>query len=225
MLYRTAAETGLRRKELRSLKVSSFDFINCTVSVVDALSKNRKQSTVPLRRDTTDKIKAFVASKVPSAPVFREIPDRTADMLKADLADAGIPYVDDSGRHFDFHALRHETGSLLAASGVHPKVAQAIMRHADINLTMSRYTHVFRGQESEAVAKLPDLSLPSREKQKAVATGTDGKTDLASDLAFFGGKQWTGMDGTGQAKANSAAVTAIPSHQEGAEHVPIGLTD
>ena len=47
------------------------------------------------------------------------------------------------------------------------------MRHCDINLTMSRYTHVLRGQESEAVAKLPDLSLPSSKRQKAVATGTD----------------------------------------------------
>jgi hypothetical protein len=63
--------------------------------------------------------------------------------------------------------------SLLAAGGVHPKVAQSIMRHSDINLTMSRYTHTFREQESEAVAKLPDLSLPSKQSQKA--TGTDGE--------------------------------------------------
>jgi len=73
-------------------------------------------------------------------------------MLKTDLADAGIPYVDDAGRYVDFHALRHSTGSLLAAIGAHPKVVQSIMRHSDINLTMSRYTHVLRGQESEAIA-------------------------------------------------------------------------
>jgi hypothetical protein len=101
---------------------------------------------------------------------------RVAHMFRADLADAGIDYVDDAGRYADLHSLRHTTGSLLAASGVHPKVAQSIMRHSDINLTMSRYTHVFRGQESEAVAKLPDLSLPSEVKQQALATGTeDGK--------------------------------------------------
>ncbi len=61
-------------------------------------------------------------------------------------------------------------------SGVHPKVAQSIMRHSDINLTMSVYTHTLRGQESDAVAALPDLSLPSRRAQKAVATGTDSKS-------------------------------------------------
>ena len=82
-----------------------------------------------------------------------------------------IPYVDDAGRYADFHSLRHSTGSLLAASGAHPKVVQSIMRHSDINLTMSRYTHIFRGQESKAIAGLPNLSLPSKKNQKA--TGTD----------------------------------------------------
>ncbi len=68
--------------------------------------------------------------------------------------------------------LRHTFGTLLAASGVHPKTAQELMRHSDINLTMSRYTHTFRGQEAKAVESLPDLSSPSQQQQKA--TGTDG---------------------------------------------------
>ena len=62
------------------------------------------------------------------------------------------------------------------------------MRYADINLTMSKYTHVLRGQEHEAVAKLPDLS-PGFQSQRA--TGTDGQGvtrdfDLAENLAFLG---------------------------------------
>ena len=36
------------------------------------------------------------------------------------------------------------------ASGVNPKVAQSIMRHSDVNLTMSRNTHVYAGQEVAA---------------------------------------------------------------------------
>jgi hypothetical protein len=93
-------------------------------------------------------------------------------MLMADLADADIPYVVD-GLYFDFHALRHQTGTLLTASGVHPKVAQKIMRHSDINLTMQRYTHTLTGQEAQAVASLPDLT--PFQKNKNAATGTDGK--------------------------------------------------
>jgi hypothetical protein len=82
-------------------------------------------------------------------------------------------YQDEAGRYADFHSLRHTTGSLLAATGTHPKIAQSIMRHGDINLTMSLYTHTLRGQESEAISKLPDFSTPSREKQKNLKTGTE----------------------------------------------------
>jgi integrase len=63
------------------------------------------------------------------------MPDKTSKMLRADLTEAKIPYVVD-GLYFDFHALRHSTGSLLATSGAHPKVVKAIMRHSDINMTM-----------------------------------------------------------------------------------------
>ena len=175
LLYRLAVETGLRRDELKSLKALSFDFKNCTVSVDAAYSKNRKQSTLPLRKDTAAELQSFVAGKLPTVQVFK-VPEKTAEMLKADLEAVKIPYVDDAGRYADFHALRHSTGSLLAASGAHPKVVQSIMRHSDINMTMSRYTHIFRGQESEAVAGMPDLSLPSKAKQKAVATGTDNRS-------------------------------------------------
>ncbi len=189
LLYRLAVETGLRRDELKSLRKSSFDFENYTVTVEAAYSKNRRQSTLPLRKDTAAELRSVVAGKLPNTQVFK-VPEKTANMLKADLGAVGIPYVDDAGRYADFHALRHSTGSLLAASGAHPKVIQSIMRHSDINMTMSRYTHIFRGQESEAVAGLPDLSLPSRGKQKA--TGTD---DLPVDSAYKKLAKKSGFDG------------------------------
>ena len=42
--------------------------------------------------------------------------------------------------------------------------------------------HIFRGQEFEAVARLPDFSKPSYEKQKAVKTGTDLEIVTTTDL-------------------------------------------
>lgn len=142
VLYRLAVETGLRRKELRSLTISSFDFQNHTVTIGAAFSKNKGKSTIPLKSDTVAMVKQFTANKLPTAKVFGKITNRTSDMVRADLDDAGIPSVDDAGREICFHSLRHTTATFLADSGVHPKVAQAIMRHGDINLTMSRYTHV-----------------------------------------------------------------------------------
>ena len=87
--------------------------------------------SLPLRQDTAHTLKSFFGNKTPEAKAFG-VPTRTADMLKADLEGAGINYVDDSGHVADFHSLRHTAGSLFAASGVHPKIAQTIMRHSDI---------------------------------------------------------------------------------------------
>ncbi len=187
LLYRLAIETGLRANELRNLTISSFDLKACTIMAVAAYSKNRKEYTLPLKEDTATVLKGFFAGKMPGVKALR-VPDKPVDMLRPDLEDAKIPYVDDAGRYADFHALRHTTGSFLVASGAHPKVVQSIMRHSDMNLTMGRYTHVFSGQESKAVAKLPDLSQPSKEKQRAIATGTDGK-NLPENLPFLGVQQ------------------------------------
>jgi len=174
MLYRLAVETGLRAGELRSLTVGSFDLDSCLVEVAAGYSKRRRLDRLPLRRETAAELRAFFAGKLPNAKAFRmPSKSRVANMIKADLRDTGIPYVDEAGRYADFHGLRHTTGSFLAAAGVHPKVAQAILRHSKMDLTMSVYTHTLRGQESEAVGKLPDLSVPS--KHAAEATGTDGR--------------------------------------------------
>ena len=185
MLYRVAAETGLRANELRSLKKLSFDFENCTVTVKVGCTKNSKKAVLPLRKNTAVALQQFLAGKMPKVPAFK-MPGkyRMADMIRADCEAAGIDYEDNGRGKIDFHSLRHTTGSFLAASGVHPKVAQSIMRHSDINLTMSIYTHTLTGQDSQAIDSLPDLSLPSNQKQRAVATGTDDVT--ANDLTYTG---------------------------------------
>jgi len=177
LLYRLTVESGLRANELRTLRVSCFDFDACRVTVQAAYSKHREEDILPLRPETAAELRAFFVSRMPTAKAFggryKQLTDRTSEMIQADLEDAGIPYVDDAGRFRDFHALRHTTGSWLAANGVHPKVAQAIMRHSDINLTMSRYTHTLKGQEAQAIRSLPDLSAATDEQQRA--TGTDGQ--------------------------------------------------
>jgi integrase len=206
MLYRLAVETGLRANELRTLKVSSFDLDECTVTVQAAYSKRKREDVLPLRPDTAAELRGFLSDKLPDARVFR-VPDKPVKMLRADLADADIVYVDEAGRYADFHALRHTTGSWLAANGVHPKIAQTIMRHSDINLTMSRYTHTLTGQEAEAVKSLPSLSLSGTEAQRA--TGTDGRPELTpestpkSTLPPFSVCSRLSVDGTKQALGKS----------------------
>ena len=200
LLYRLAIETGLRAGELRSLTRGSFDLAATrpTVTVQAAASKHRREDVLPLRPDTAAAIGELLALATPEAKAFK-VPGKTAKMLRADLAPARtawlnaaasaeerrsreissfLCYRDAAGHVADFHALRHTAGSLLAASGVHPKIAQIIMRHRDINMTLSRYSHVYDGQEADAVAGLPDLSLPA--ESAVAATGTD---QASADLA------------------------------------------
>ena len=52
------------------------------------------------------------------------------------------------------HGLRHGFGSLLAARGVHPRVAMELMRHSQFSLTMEIYTHVAPELAREAARKI-----------------------------------------------------------------------
>jgi len=228
MLYRVAAETGLRSNELRSLTRASFmlDSERLGVTVQAGYSKRRRDDVLPLRGNTATDLREFLGAKLPGAKAFNMPPgyDVVDKLLRPDLDDARqawlgnaatplererreassfLCYVDAAGRFPDFHALRHTTGTLLAASGAHPKVAQAVMRHSDINLTMSRYSHVFAGQEAAAVAALPSLdALPIR--QRAKATGTDNATAADNMTAT---KKATGADNA-QASTHTSTPTS-----------------
>jgi len=217
-LYRLAVETGLRANELRTLKKSSFDFDNCLVVVEAAYSKHRRRDELPLRPDTAKELRAFMSDKLPATPAFNmPRPNQLVFMLKNDLQAAGIAYVDDSGRYADFHSLRHTTGTLLAAAGVHPKTAQSLMRHSTIELTMSKYTHTLAGQESEAIAKLPDLSQPSQQAQQTVKTGTDDKSVLASCLPIETGQNRITSDRIGRVNGAGDKQTTLTKAAVGFE--------
>jgi hypothetical protein len=166
--HKKGAFTGAN--EIRQLRRADFDFDNSTVTIRDHTAKNRSEKTLPLRPDTAHEIEVMLSKKLPDAQAFK-VPGKPIDMLRPDLEKAGIEYQDDSGRYCDFHSLRHTTASFLAASRCHPATAREILRHSDINLTLGHYTHTLRGQEAEAINKLPDFSIPSSQSQKK--TGTD----------------------------------------------------
>ena len=134
---------------------------------------------------------------MPTAPAFN-MPNkgRVIEVFKADLKAAAIPYMDEAGRYAGFHVLRHTCGSWLAAAGVHPKIIQRIMRHSTITLTMDRYTHAFKSDGIEAVAKLPDLSCPGDHAALATGTHVTDPTNFAGAFrGAMGGKQWTEKPG------------------------------
>jgi len=185
LLYRFAIETGLRANEIRALTKAHFDFDNHTVAVEARTTKGKRHDVQHITEGLSVELESFMTSKLPEAKAFggryMALTDKTAPMLRVDLKAADIPYTDEAGKVFDFHALRGQCATLLAANGVSLKTAQTIMRHTDVNLTANIYTHVLRGQEAQAVASLPDLSLPNLQAEQAAKTGTND-TDVTPDV-------------------------------------------
>ncbi len=167
LLYWFAVSSGLRANEIRTLKISSFNFNDNTVRVFAGYSKHRREDVQPLPVELASAIKEFFRGKMPAVNAFggdySMLTDRTANMIKADLKDAEIPYIDDNGV-FDFHSLRHSfITNLRNVSG---RVAQSLARHRSSAMT-DRYTHVKLHDERAALDSLPDLSQPKKK------TGTD----------------------------------------------------
>ncbi len=159
LIYRLALETGLRANEIRSLTRGAFmlDGVQPAVTVKARDTKNKKPALQPLRPVLVGLLRVHLANKLPTAPAF-DMPAsaHTAEMIRVDLASAGIEYEID-GAFADFHALRHTFISNLARAGVMPNIAKELARHSTITLTMDYYTHTRLGDSAAAVANLPDL--------------------------------------------------------------------
>jgi len=184
-LYRVAAETGLRFKELASLTRASFDLEGerPSVAVGAGVTKNRQGDVLPLRPDTAAALAAFLGPRMPGAPAFRIRPwVQGIKLLGRDLDAAGIARRDDAGRVVDFHSLRHTFITNLSRAGVHPRTAQALARHSRIDLTMNVYSHSCLEDEASAVARLPDLAA-AMAAVEVQATGTDGGGRTAAPSA------------------------------------------
>jgi len=106
------------------LKVQDFDFENNTVTLDEQLTKNNKEASLPIKPATTEILKELFSGKLPLAQAFK-MPclSGMAKMFRADIEAAGIEIESQRGI-LDFHSLRHTFGTMLAASGIHPKTAQ-----------------------------------------------------------------------------------------------------
>jgi integrase len=161
VLYTLAANTGFRAHELASLTPASFalDATPPTVTVEAAYSKHRRKDVQPLRADVAELMRGYTAGRPRKSLLWPGTWVKVAaEMLRVDLTAAGISYLDDDRRYFDFHAMRGQFISMLAANGVHPKVAQILARHATVNLTMNFYTHLDVLDVTGALDKLPPVA-------------------------------------------------------------------
>jgi integrase len=141
-IYRLCVATGLRAAEVRAIKIEQAALWDDRpgIQVRARQSKNRQSSFQHISPELAVRLRRYVEGRDPTETLFPMIPNRSAHMLRFDLARAGIPYKE-GGAFFDFHSLRHECGTLLVARNVNLKVVQQVMRHSTITLTMDRYAH------------------------------------------------------------------------------------
>lgn len=159
LMYRTLVSTGLRFGELTRLRLKHI--ADGGFDIPSDLTKNRKPAFVTLPKKLFEEINEFAFPIDGRAidpdlfifPVQKFNPDR---MLKHDLEAAGIPRTTPRGV-YDFHSMRHQCATLLAASGAEVKVIQSHMRHGSIKLTMDTYGHLFdrdRVRAAEVMGKI-----------------------------------------------------------------------
>jgi integrase len=181
-LYLAAMVTGFRVGELAALVTDDFALAGepPTVTLDGAKAKNGRTAVQPLPPDVALALRGYLGGRPAGEPVWPGTwPDRAAEMLRRDLAAAGIPYAvegPDGPLYADFHSLRHSFVALLDKAGASLKQAMHLARHSDPKLTMARYGRPQLHDLGAAVERLPSL-LPAGREAEATALKETGTTD------------------------------------------------
>ena len=108
MVYRLAAGTGFRAKELRSLTPASFNLDGNppTITVEASCSKRRREDEQPIRDDFAALLRPWLAGRSAREPIFANLPDDTVRMLRGDLAFARKAWIASATTDAEREALR-----------------------------------------------------------------------------------------------------------------------
>jgi len=153
-VYLTAALTGLRRNELRTLTWSDVDLERGTIVVRASKGKAKREDVIPLHRQVVDALRS-IRPAIPKGRVFGLIP-RIRTVYK-DIARAGITNPDEEGLWVDLHALRTTLGTGLARSDISVAEVTRLMRHSDYRTTLKHYTRPTLRDDAAAINRLPDV--------------------------------------------------------------------
>jgi len=179
-IYALAISTGMRQGELLALHWRDVDLQGGSLGVTGTLQRGK--GTLTIAEPKTPRSRRKVAMAPQAVDALRrhrqaQIADRLAagpawqdwDLVFANevgapvnrdrliarsfnplLARAGLPRI-------RFHDLRHTAATLLLAQGVHPKIASEMLGHANIAVTLDRYSHVTETMQQGAARAMGEL--------------------------------------------------------------------
>ncbi|MFA5368215.1 MAG: site-specific integrase, partial [Dehalococcoidia bacterium] len=174
-LFYTALFTGMRRSELLALRWRDVDLILSQIYVSRSLHCLR-DGTVIFRPTKTAKSRRTISLPPSATLVLREHYEKQKlerFMMGIRLEDDDLVFSHPDGKPFlpntvthswirlvrhsglkpiRFHDARHTHASMMLKQGVHPKIVQERLGHANIAVTFDIYSHVTPGlQEAAAV--------------------------------------------------------------------------
>jgi integrase len=180
-LFYLAITTGLRQAELLGLMWSDLDQDKGTLSIQRQVYRVAGQGLVFTEPKTAAGRRSIVLSRadldILKQHRTRQLEERllagskwqeqnliftsrrgtpidSSTMTCRDFADiintANVPKI-------RFHDLRHTAATLMLQSGVHPKVVQERLGHADIKVTLNTYSHVLPSMQEDAAEKISKL--------------------------------------------------------------------
>jgi integrase len=179
--FMVLATTGMRRGEALGLRWADLDldggrlFIRQTVITIKHAVAFGKPKTAKGIRPVTldpDTVAALVAHRKVQAAERLQLgagwqdhglvfcqptghpvhPERLSELFTRRLRSAGLPTI-------RLHDLRHTWATLALSAGVHPKVVQERLGHANISITLDTYSHVTAGLHSDAADKVAGIIL------------------------------------------------------------------
>ena len=168
--YMFALLAGLRRGDLIRLKWADVDLESAVITIRGGKAK-RRVDRLPLHADLVKELRSLKRADVlPSARVFPEaVTNRTR---RRDFERAGVLLESASGEVADLHALRVTFGTRLALAGAPPAIAQRLMRHSTVELTMRYYTKLgVDDLRAQGLDRLTSDCQPSSEALKLTGSG------------------------------------------------------
>lgn len=175
-----AGSTGLRRSEMIALTWADVNPVTLEVNVLRSCVRNRfgnckstaSRKPVPLHPLVLEALLEWKRQSFYRADadfLFASLRLKGAKPLAPDnllkryirpaIQRAGI-----EGKIIGWHNFRHSLATNLRAMGVDVKVAQELLRHANVRTTLDIYTRAVSQQKREANAKVVEMMLPGAPK-------------------------------------------------------------